>query len=618
MAKKPCASVGGKHLTSVLGKPTCPCFGPFCAPLDGGAPCKVYAQVAGLEAAPWIEREHYKEGWSFFDAAPTATSTLWYSHLSKTLCDGGPWWLRRYNMLKSGTDLGGSLRQDNEWQDQPRPQKVECSQTAYLGSMRWGYRLADEDMQDFSLDAYAIEPIRSVNRGTSGLTKWPYQFAQYFLHVEVIAGTPNKVQAVVWSPGIGVGPDALARTPSATMPPVGYHELFRGEEDLPADWVDDFGRITAELIITNGYACGDIRDGLADLNGTTFDADKNQVLGAGGTVTILTGPPAIDTTAPYGIAEYAAAVNNDGFTGTVDTFTFINTALIGTCAFTAIGIDCNTEQPDSPDDDVPPPEDPPPIPPIPPRSDRVWTEWRRCSDGAGVGRWKPDDAPASFDAVVIERGGECIQLGFNTSIGSNPPGLADNGEAAADGFVDCWACDPKFELTPCDTGASIVTDSDLSAYVGDVVEISEASGCYTVSEYRGEPTAEISVTVTASYEDCDGCDSPAPCTCPTDLANSYAVNVDIYESGVFALSETVTVTRSAPPPHVCTWTGVGPSSLYTYTLTLDTSADPDCEWNFGPGEISSSASKPTGDTPVGSYPDYSTTGTSEIRNVVVS
>tara|TARA_Y100000592_G_scaffold66138_1_gene102833 strand:+ start:3270 stop:5774 length:2505 start_codon:yes stop_codon:yes gene_type:complete len=118
-------------------------------------------------------------------------------------------------------------------------------------------------------------------------------------------------------------------------------------------------------------------------------------------------------------------------------------------------------------------------------------------------------------------------------------------------YTDCTSClTTYYQLDDCDelsTFPTIITGSDLSAYVGQTVTIEGCDGCYTVSLYTedAEPAASQNVTVTASFVDCITCGTVTPrCSTVfnsdvTDQAFSYIdVNGDTQVTDVIRSGET--------------------------------------------------------------------------------
>lgn len=82
----------------------------------------------------------------------------------------------------------------------------------------------------------------------------------------------------------------------------------------------------------------------------------------------------------------------------------------------------------------------------------------------------------------------------------------------ATSFANCSDClRICYTLTDCTNPSHhIITDTNVSAYVGSVVTISEAIGCYTVGPPSGACTGHISVTVLTSFASCLLCLPPPP------------------------------------------------------------------------------------------------------------
>jgi hypothetical protein len=76
-------------------------------------------------------------------------------------------------------------------------------------------------------------------------------------------------------------------------------------------------------------------------------------------------------------------------------------------------------------------------------------------------------------------------------------------------YESCETCnpDPNYILTNCDdSGTIIYTSSDLSAYVGQVVNVGpDCPGCWIVEEVNGAIPSDVAVTVTDSFDDCEAC-----------------------------------------------------------------------------------------------------------------
>lgn len=76
-------------------------------------------------------------------------------------------------------------------------------------------------------------------------------------------------------------------------------------------------------------------------------------------------------------------------------------------------------------------------------------------------------------------------------------------------YPDCETCNPapNYTLTNCDDlGTIVYTSSDLSAYVGQVVERDpDCPGCWIVAEYNSPIPSNTPVTITQAYDDCEAC-----------------------------------------------------------------------------------------------------------------
>lgn len=77
------------------------------------------------------------------------------------------------------------------------------------------------------------------------------------------------------------------------------------------------------------------------------------------------------------------------------------------------------------------------------------------------------------------------------------------------GYDDCATCnpDPNYILTNCDDlGTIIYTSSDLSSYVGQVVNVGpDCPGCWIVAEVNGPIPSDVAITVINNFEDCEAC-----------------------------------------------------------------------------------------------------------------
>lgn len=301
------------------------------------------------------------------------------------------------------------------------------------------------------------------------------------------------------------------------------------------------------------------------------------------------------------------------------------------------------------DNTYPPPDTPDPLPPwTPPIPKDRYYHLRRCSDGTPTNNWLREShvcgvwniVPCDIRNLIfkVQPSGigtpQCMQV-------FGPPQPQALGPIAnawiVDGpFSDCCDCDNTlpgcsalYTLSDCDSvEADIVTDTDLSSYVGQVIKIDGSDACWQVSE-GGSGTPQ-SVTVVKSHATCGDCSpSPAPCECPDGLADSYTVSftwnfgyyfgVDCTGSPEFACTSvpvSVVVTRSGS---FCIWTGSTEEAVcegagvwveLRLVPPMSFGAPPcegtDCTWEVrayhgaffdGPGV----ATKESGSSPVGSY-----------------
>ena len=110
-------------------------------------------------------------------------------------------------------------------------------------------------------------------------------------------------------------------------------------------------------------------------------------------------------------------------------------------------------------------------------------------------------------------------------------------------FDDCATCNPSpnYILTNCDDLDTIIyTSSDLSAYVGQVINIeTDCPGCWIVQEINGPIPSDVPVDVQDAFDDCEACkrtyyvlsdctDTEADIITSTDLS-AYVGSVIILE-----------------------------------------------------------------------------------------
>jgi hypothetical protein len=99
-------------------------------------------------------------------------------------------------------------------------------------------------------------------------------------------------------------------------------------------------------------------------------------------------------------------------------------------------------------------------------------------------------------------------------------------------FDDCITCnpDPNYILTNCDDQNTIIyTSNDLSAYVGQVVELDpDCPGCWIVDLYPFPIPSDVSVTVSQAYDDCEACKTTYyQLTDCTDIENPIITSTDL-------------------------------------------------------------------------------------------
>jgi hypothetical protein len=154
-------------------------------------------------------------------------------------------------------------------------------------------------------------------------------------------------------------------------------------------------------------------------------------------------------------------------------------------------------------------------------------------------------------------------------------------------------------------------DADID--VTKVYEIADGcvyfAGCY---ETNGGTEAVI---LSGPYDDCDECDSPAPCECPEDLLESYLVtgDLDAAGEGICAISRTVSTSGE------CSWSSPSedpPECELAIVVSLDTSEP--CRWIVEFEGAVGEFEKLGGDTPVGPYTLVSEAAGYDYSNIEVS
>jgi len=76
-------------------------------------------------------------------------------------------------------------------------------------------------------------------------------------------------------------------------------------------------------------------------------------------------------------------------------------------------------------------------------------------------------------------------------------------------YADCATCNPapNYILSNCDDLNTVIyTSTDLSNYVGEVLEISpDCPGCWLVEQVNGPIPSDVPITVVTSFTDCEAC-----------------------------------------------------------------------------------------------------------------
>jgi hypothetical protein len=126
-----------------------------------------------------------------------------------------------------------------------------------------------------------------------------------------------------------------------------------------------------------------------------------------------------------------------------------------------------------------------------------------CQDCCPIATWTPLTA---CDCFTVELAQDCTGHVTITDIITGP-------------FVDCTACNPPcYILTNCeDPNEYIITNTNLSAYVGQVIYIDGCPGtCWSVN-LAPDCNGAVPVVVTTSFPDCISCLPPVPVPVPEDL-----------------------------------------------------------------------------------------------------
>jgi hypothetical protein len=117
-------------------------------------------------------------------------------------------------------------------------------------------------------------------------------------------------------------------------------------------------------------------------------------------------------------------------------------------------------------------------------------------------------------------------------------------------FIDCVSCErPYYRLTECNTDETIDTFTDISQYIGQVVNLANCDGCYEV-ELVIIPINPSIVTVTNSYNNCITCATTAPCIC-SNVRNDNTIAYTYDYIDCYGETQSITVQPGETSPKVC-------------------------------------------------------------------
>jgi len=117
-------------------------------------------------------------------------------------------------------------------------------------------------------------------------------------------------------------------------------------------------------------------------------------------------------------------------------------------------------------------------------------------------------------------------------------------------FIDCVSCErPYYRLTECNTDETIDTFTDISQYIGQVVNLANCDGCYEV-ELVIIPINPSIVTVTNSYKNCITCATTAPCIC-SNVRNDNTIAYTYDYIDCYGETQSVTVQPGETSPKIC-------------------------------------------------------------------
>lgn len=299
----------------------------------------------------------------------------------------------------------------------------------------------------------AIKSTRPSGEGTGFADE--YITSSQFQFTTLIEFTSKTtVRARIFGVGIVSGSDAVNRKkPSFSDTPCfgfagrlfgnnDFSLLFDGTDTVPDPWLDDDGKATSTITISNDLSCGDIGDYVnPSLAAQCPFCLLSWKMAGGGTIKL--------------VAPFAANWQDDLGDG------------LGSCASTSAPSNATCDNEGRPNEEDPDPTpgipgipglDGPgdtgngPLPLPPPPGKRVWCNLRRCDNGAQT--FKFVDRAKFQRGSSLKIGGTCYRVACDRVIYKNsPPGNAiddsdiqgfyrgfDAGGGGADSCKECQAC----------------------------------------------------------------------------------------------------------------------------------------------------------------------------------
>ncbi len=174
----------------------------------------------------------------------------------------------------------------------------------------------------------------------------------------------------------------------------------------------------------------------------------------------------------------------------------------------------------------------------------------------------------------------------------------------AGGFDTCTECKTTYyKLTSCDGVDPITyTSTDLSAYVGRVIQLVGCEKCFTVSELIGVPTNPVGVTFYSQHTDCATCLKDFACRCSTIYNEGTTAATFTYIDCNGASQTTASIAAKSRSTRYCVirWTS-GTLPLYHGNCTQ---ADADSPWTCPVQTYPVKSVKPGYNTPSCSIEKY--------------